>query len=171
MMMKALSTGGMEAVYNPVRETLNNAYSDKDYKVNSGGLFELTREEIDHPDFPDIYDGKLIKLLSGGMPFLKASDNLKRIIFMRRPIAEMTASYEAAFGSKYPHITPELNDKLDRIEAVLRKRSDVEVCRINYKDVIDDPIAAFDGLRLTGWPIDPIKCSSVIDPALYRHRV
>src|SRR5262245_35102181 len=94
--MKALEAGGMEAVYNPDRDKMNDQYGDEEYKINDGGFYELSRAEYAHPDFPDNYDGKLVKCLFGGMLHLKASKNVKEIVFMRRPIDEIARSYEAA---------------------------------------------------------------------------
>lgn len=167
MMMQALETGGLEAVYNPDRDQMNDEFGDNHYRVNEGGFYELTKEEYDHPEFPDNHLGKLVKNLYGGMLRLRPSTNIKHIVFMRRPIAEISASYEAAFGKKCPAAIPELDEKLDRIQGILAQRRDVKINVIQYHDVISNPNEAFESL---GWPINTKECSSVVDPKKYRHR-
>lgn len=167
MMMRALEAGGLEAVYNPSRDQMNDKFGDDDYKINDEGFYELSREEYLHPQFPDNHNGKLVKCLWGGMTMLRASRNKKRIVFMRRPIEEIADSYEAAFGHRHPAAIPELEDKLDRIQGILGKRRDVELHVLQYHDVIKDPLKAFESL---GWPVDAHKAAAVVNPELYRHR-
>lgn len=167
MMMKALEAGGLEAIYNPSRDKMNDDFGDEDYKINDGGFYELTRQEYMHPDFPDNYDGKLVKCLWGGMVHLKASSNLKRIIFMRRPIDEIARSYEAAFDYPHPAAIPELGIRLDRVQGILEQRRDVNLNVIQYHDVLANPYNVFESL---GWPIDCLAAAREVKPELYRHR-
>lgn len=167
MMMQCLEAGGLEAAYNPIRDEMNEDFGDKDYKINEGGFYELTKEEYQDPAFPDNYLGKAVKCLWGGMANLRASDNIKNIVFMRRPLEEIAASYEAAFGKKHPAAIPELDEKLDRIQGILGKRSDVRLRVVQYHDVIKNPIQVFESL---GWPIDTEKAAAIVDPEKYRHR-
>lgn len=167
MMMKALEAGGMEAIYNPDRDKMNDQHGDEDYKVNDGGFYELTRAEYMHPDFPDNHDGKLVKCLWGGMVHLKASKNLKHVIFMRRPIDEIARSYEAAFDYPHPAAIPELGIKLDRVQGILEQRRDVKLTVVQYHDVLEKPYEVFESL---GLPIDALAAARIVKPELYRHR-
>lgn len=167
MMMKALEAGGLEAVYNKDRDKMNDQFGDADYKINEGGFYELTRQDYMHPDFPDNHNGKLVKCLWGGMIHLKASENIKNVIFMRRPIDEIARSYEAAFEYPHPEAIPELSLKLDKVQGILSMRRDVKLHVVQYHDVLVDPIKVFDALD---WPIDSVKAAMVVNPELYRHR-
>jgi hypothetical protein len=167
MMMRALEAGGLEAVYNPDRDKMNDQFGDEHYKINDEGFYELSRNEYLNPQFPDNYDGKLVKCLWGGMLHLRGSGTIKNIVFMRRPIEEIADSYEAAFGHRHPAAIPELSEKLDRIQGILEQRMDVRLKVLNYHEVIRDPLTAFESL---GWPIDAFKAASVVKPQLYRHR-
>ena len=169
MMMQALEAGGLEAVYNPDRDKMNYTHGDADYQINSGGFYELNGQQYQHPDFPNNCEGKLVKYLWGGMPLLRASESVKHIIFMRRPIAEIAASYEAAFGSKHPMAIPELDAKLDRIQDILAMRRDVCLKVMQYHDVLVEPYDEFYRLRDAGWPITPVLASAIVNPTLRRH--
>lgn len=170
MMMRALEAGGMEAVFNPGRDKMNEKYGDENYKINDDGFYELTRAEYMHPDFPDNHNGKVVKCLWGGMYQLKSSENIKNIIFMRRPIEEIANSYEAAFDHRHPAAIPELADKLDRIQGILDQRRDVRLTVVEYHDVLKSPKQVFSRLRLRGWPIDIPDACKVINPSKHRHR-
>lgn len=170
MMMKALSAGGLEPVFSVERESINSLSNDGDYHLNKGGLFELKKDEYRQPDFPDNCNGKLVKFLCGGMLTLRPSDNIKHIVFMRRNIKEIARSCAAAFGNRSPHIIPELDSRLDRIESILEKRIDVRLTRMRYNDIITNPQSQFNRLCEDGWPVDPAKCALIVDPEQYRHR-
>lgn len=169
-MMKALEAGGLEAVYNPDRDIMNKQHGDENYQINSGGFYELNGKQYQHPDFPDNHEGKLVKYLWGGMPLLRASESVKHIIFMRRPVVEIAASYEAAFGSKHPQAIPELDAKLDRIQDILAMRRDVRLSVVDYRNVLLDPIGIFLLLEKRGFQIDYSKSAAIVDVTQYRHK-
>jgi hypothetical protein len=58
----------------------------------------------------------------------------------------------------------------DRIQLILEHRSDVNLTILDYGDVIDDPVAAFEALAGNGFPINPELASAVVDDKLYRNR-
>jgi len=170
MMMQALEAGGIEAVYNKSRDNLNDKFGDEYYKINAGGFYELSRQQYLHPEFPDTCDGKVVKFLYGGIPLLRASDRMKYIIFMRRPIAEIATSYEAAFGKKHPEAIMELSGHLDKIQGILMKRVDVKLLVVQYHDVLKNPIEKFQEIKDFGIPIDAELSAAVVDISKYRHR-
>ncbi len=168
-MMRALEAGGIEAVFNPSRDTMNDRHGDEHYKVNDDGFYELTRSEyLDHA-FPENCRGKVVKCLWGGMLRLKAGTH-KHVIFMRRSVDEIGASYEAAFGEKHAQAIPELNRRLDEIQDILRQRRDVTLHVIQYHDVIHHPLQTFRALAQRGIPINYLKSAATVKPQLYRHR-
>lgn len=169
MMMKALEAGGIPAVYNASRNMMNDKFGDEDYKINDGGFYELTKDEYQDPDFPNNCDGKVVKYLWGGMYRLKAGQP-KTVIFMRRPISEISDSYEAAFGHIHPICIPELSDKLDDLQDILQQRKDINLIVIQYHDVIKNPVKVFRELKEQGLPINVEEATKVVNPELYRHR-
>ena len=86
MMMRALESGGMDACYRGSRDDLIEKHSDEHYSPNPA-LYELERKDYRDPNFPDGYEGKLIKCLAPGMFRLKVGEY--RIIFMRRDYEEI----------------------------------------------------------------------------------
>jgi hypothetical protein len=166
MMMRCLQAGGMELVYNPSRDEMNDRHGDEHYKINDDGFYELTRAEYMDPAFPNNCDGKAVKCLWGGMYRLKAGKK-KTILFMRRPIEEIAASYEAAFGAPHPRAIPELADELDTIQAILKQRRDVKLHVVQYHDVLKNPLEVFESL---GLPINPDAAAAIVNPSKYRHR-
>jgi len=176
MMMKALEAGGMEAVYNPIRENLNKFHGDEYYQPNGGGFYELQRHEYRHRDFPLMYEGKLIKMLFKGLTRLRVLPTGYRVVFMQRDPEEILQSYDAFFQvqggiPEQVHAVindyyPMMNDNLAR----LRNRKDTEVVTLWYRAVVENPIGAFEYLWDSGWPIDPQKAAAIVDPTLYRFR-
>ena len=58
----------------------------------------------------------------------------------------------------------------DRIQLILESRSDVNLTVLDYGDVIDDPVTAFETLAGNGFPINPKLAAAVVDDKLYRNR-
>lgn len=154
MMMQALEAGGMEAVYSKRRdEEMNARWGDAEYKPNDS-YYELDHEDYLRGDLGQRYDGKLVKCLWGGVLRLPPGDY--RVVFMRRPAAEIRTSLLAFFGSDYAaRQFPDLDKMLDTVIDILRDRKSfrsVDVLR--YREVLDNPFAAFTKLRNSGWPIN-----------------
>ena len=170
MMMEALERGGMTACYQTGVDDAATFNSDDQYNVNPGGLRELAAKEYRNPEFPDNYQGKLVKCLWGGMKNLRESDNIKNIIMMRRPVKEIASSCEAVWGHKHPKAIAELDAELDALQDALSVRPDVRLIIVQYHDVINTPYSSFSRLKLLGWPIDPEKAAEIVNPQLYRHR-
>jgi hypothetical protein len=161
MMMEALEVGGLEAVYSKRRdEEMNARWGDADYKPNDG-YYELDGEDYIRGDLEARYEGKLVKCLSGGVMRLPPGDY--RVVFMRRPAAEIRTSLLAFFGSDYAAAQiPDLDRAMDNAVAVLRDRKSFRsVDEVQYHDVLADPLAVFRGLAERGWPIDPEKAATI----------
>jgi hypothetical protein len=161
MMMQSLEAGGLEAVYSKRRdEEMNARWGDADYKPNDG-YYELDGEDYIRGDLEARYEGKLVKCLSGGA--LRLSPGDYRIVFMRRPAAEIRVSLLAFFGSDSAASQfCDLDRAMDSAVAVLRdRRSFRSVDEVQYHDVLADPLAVFRGLAERGWPIDPDKAAAV----------
>jgi hypothetical protein len=158
MMMEALEAGGLQAVYSIKRnEDMNARWGDADYLPNDN-YYELDAEDYQRGDLARRYDGKLIKCLWGGVLRLPPGDC--RIVFMRRPAAEIRVSLLAFFGSD--HATTQQGDldkAMDSVVAILKDRkSFISVDELHYHDVLDNPRAAFASLN---WPIDVEKAAAI----------
>lgn len=173
MMMDALSAGGLDAAKNPNRDKLNQFYGDDFYKPNPNGFYELSRQEYLQPNFPTTYDGKLLKLLHGGLPFM--TPHQYRIVFMRRNPEEIRQSYDAFFGginTRVKHVVENYKRVMDDVINRLRNRKDIHSLAIfEYREVVDNPKPHFEKLVQTGWPIDVEKAAGVVDESLCRFRL
>lgn len=158
MLMQALEAGGLEAVYSKKRdEQMNARWGDADYVPNDS-YYELDAEDYQRGDLATRYSGKLIKCLWGGVIRLPPGDY--RIVFMRRPAAEIRISLLAFFGSDYAaRQFPDLDKAMDGVIDILRdRRSFRSVDVLHYKDVLADPRRAFASLN---WPIDVEKAAAI----------
>jgi hypothetical protein len=161
MAMQALEAGGMDAVYSTKRDAEMNArWGQPDYLPNDS-YYELDSEEYLRGDLATRYDGKLIKCLWGGIIRLPPGDY--RVVFMRRPAAEIRVSLLAFFGDDYAaRQYPDLDKAMDGIVEVLRDRKSFRsVDVVEYRDVLENPFAAFSRLKAAGWPINVRKAAAI----------
>lgn len=166
MMMKALEAGGMDAAYDPVRNDMNARFGDEYYTPNAGGFYELNAREYKKIDFPEPYEGRLIKCLMGGMIRLPAGDY--KVVFMHRPKEEITDSYHAFFNRRRRFDF--LDEQRERIRGILDVRSDMDVVDLNYSTVVQHPRKSFKHLADRGWDIDVDAAAAVVDPDQYRFK-
>lgn len=169
-MMKALEVGGLQAEYKQSRDVMKNRFADEHYDPNIGGLYELEKKDYLQFGFPKKYEGKLIKALNMAVPRMAVMEHGIRVVFMRRDAEEIRQSYDAFFGKQLgniKHLERNMQDIIHRI----KNRKDVKSLNVFwYREVIDNPSAAFDILKNRGWPIDSSKAASVVDSKYYRFR-
>lgn len=177
MMMRALDESGLEAVYNDDRAEMNDVHGDDNYEPNPHGFYELSGQEYQAEDFPDKYEGKLVKLLHGGMWRVDPRPNRApyRVVMMRRDPEEIRNSIEGFFEIQTPKTPPQYRPEnieaaLDYCESFLEVRNDVELTLLWYRDVVRDPVENFEKLKYAGWPIDPEAAATVVDPDLLRFK-
>ncbi len=168
MMMQALEAGGLEPAFNPVRDKMNKDFGDKDYKPNPGGFYELHRKEYSQNGFPKMYEGKLIKLLWGGITKI-AVGNYK-VVFMMRDPEEIRQSYEAFFRGSAPENLKNYDRMMKDTIDMLKNRKDTELIILKYRDVIENPRREFLKLREARWAIDLEECIKFINPDLCRFK-
>jgi hypothetical protein len=65
---------------------------------------------------------------------------------------------------------PYRQEDIDHVLSICDARDDMEVIVLPYGDVIEQPQAVFAAIERFGFPIDPEKAASVVDPDLYRFR-
>jgi hypothetical protein len=161
MMMQALEAGGMQAAYSQRRDNdMNARWGEPGYKPNDN-YYELDAADY-RQDLASIYDGKLVKCLAGGLIRMAPSQSRYRIVFMRRPVAEIRTSLTAFFGTSEPAASPDFDAWMDRVVAVMRDRRSVAgIDEVQYHDVLRDPLSVFERLAVRGWPIDPAKAEKI----------
>ncbi len=116
-----------------------------------------------------MHEGKVVKFLYGGINRIVAGDY--RVVFMQRDLEEVRQSYAAFFRERLPHSGEVHTAVIANAIGILQQRRDVQLAILQYRDVVEAPLKAFQGLRDTGWPIDPVKAAAIVDPALCRFRL
>lgn len=169
MMMAALEAGGLDPVFNPSRDDLNDRHGDEHYKPNEGGFYELSRQQYQQIGFPGMYAGRLLKCLWGGLPRLCPGQYL--VVFMMRDPEEIRQSFEAFFGTTAPPSLKQYKSIMDLSVALLRNRRDTHVHVLQYRDAVDQPLRSFRRLRELGWPISVDEAAAIVDPDLCRFRL
>jgi len=170
MMMKALEAGGLKAEYDKSRDKrMNGRYGDDYYKPNSGGFYELSRDQYKVIDFPRKWKGCLIKALHSAMWRLVAGEY--KIIFMRRDPEEIRQSYEAFFDKDAPPVLKNYIEVMNETTAMLKMRKDVNLLEFNYRDIVKFPLENFEIIKAQGWPISSEKAATIVDPEQCRFRI
>lgn len=172
MAMKMLDAGGMSQMVDGIRT------ADLD---NPKGYYEDERVKDLHKmeDKRWVKDarGKALKVISFLLKDLP-DENQYKIIFMRRHLDEVLASQNKMLDHrKESNETPDedmkkiYTDHLKQVDALVRRRPNMEILYLDYRGVIDDPRGSakkvFDFL---GGVLDLEKMSTVADPKLYRNR-
>jgi hypothetical protein len=183
MMMRALEAGGLECVVSEAHDaTLVRQTADTEYMLQHGeSVYEPGRQAIAQANFPAMYDGKALKLLSlqrGRNAHFRPLPGGVKVVVMHRDPEEIRQSYEAAFAKvRARNTAPWLKEggayeqHMDLVCAGFANRRDCEgVTELDYRDVLADPLMAFLALKGDGWPIDVQAAASVVDPALCRFK-
>lgn len=175
MMMQGLVAGGMTAVYDHHRDLhLSQKFSSQASGFNPGGVYELSQHQLCDPDFPASCDGCVIKLTWQSLHYAKKVDGLTyRVMMMYRHPEEVRQSYEATISyGKHTTIDKHYDRHFEQHCEQLERRGDVEDLQIvNHRQCIYDPLHIFRWLCCRGWPIDPEKAATVVNPHLYRFRI
>jgi len=191
MMMAALYHGSdnLDLLVAPSMEEANPERNG--YRPNPNGLYEVGLVRYLEPRFlRKIPDDCLIKILYDGLPNLYPGDY--KIVFMERDEDEIRASEEkvdkhfkecaATVGKAHPDhneytqilpfcsLRPYNRSDIDHALAICGQRADIDVMRVNYRDVIENPVKVFTDLQAWGLPLDVEKAASTIDSSLHRVR-
>jgi hypothetical protein len=165
MMMRCLDlSSDLLAEYDKTSDILvaKNHVDENNYHPNPNGYY-LHRANA----FPQDIKGGLIKLSLRSADWLRTEPGDYEVIWMIRDEKEREISWEKAFGKK---------ESLDLIavyefyELKLLDRTDCKITFVNYADVVQTPLVVFEHLKEQGWPIDPVKAASFVDPELYRNK-
>lgn len=178
MMMKALQAGGLDALYDGEQDEGLARGADDYYALQHGeSVYEPARHRFQEWNWPLAYDGKLMKCLYGGLSQLAVNDSGYRYVFMLRDPEEIRQSDEARMLKKRTKAPAWLNDKeyYDRMFLAidgLNNRMDTKSLAVfRYRELLEDPLAAFHELAVQGWPIDAEKAAAVVDPTMCRFKI
>ncbi len=172
MMMRALEAGGLELAFDPACD-LNADVQERDgYHPAEDGLYELPMPVQLTDGFPGPeYEGKCLKSFCppwGPLTHLIGGDY--RVVWMHRDSTARWKSFAKFYGKfsvgmmdsgAFATIAKVKDMAVGAGWFVVNARADMEVVRLNYKDVLSAPLKAFESL---GWPIDALKASKVVDP-------
>ena len=54
---------------------------------------------------------------------------------------------------------------------MIKQRRDIDLLEFQYKDLVKEPHAVYEMMKLRGWPIDVERAAAVIDPKKYHNRI
>ena len=122
------------------------------------------------------------KMFFDGLPNLPLGDY--RIIFMVRDEWEINDSCakadkhlrsvnipeNPASDATFYVYRPYSQDDIDHVLGICEARSDIQLIKVNYIDLIKHPEHELETLRLLGVPLNVKRAASVIDPSYHRSK-
>jgi len=171
LMMQMLQAAGMELMTDGKRK------ADED---NLEGYWEWMEIKSlkKNPRLIEQAEGKVIKVISALIPQLPPRHRY-RIIFMKRPVAEVVASQWKMLDrsgrvakSEKEHLIQTQQTHLEQTLAKLRRRQNVDLIEIDYPSLVADPAQQLPALvDFLGDSVSlPEQLASVIKPALHRNK-
>jgi len=173
LMMQMLAAGGMSVLVDEFRKADEHnprGYFEYERALKLGGKDETT-------DWVTDAQGKAVKVIAYQLQHLPAAFDY-RVIFMKRKIAEVLASWgkmglvrtdvqlserEQILGFKTEYAI---------YEARLVRQTNTQVLFIQYNDLLANPREQIARVRdFLGMPLDGEAMLAAIDPALYRNRL
>lgn len=174
MMMECLDVGGLPAYTSPqVEQRQQRRYNNSPEYQGNPRYHEIGPGVSGRDDFPFFMDGQVFKSLRQSITLLPAGKHAGyyKACLMRRDPEEIRQSMSALFNQR---VEPAQAAMIDRYIALiadcLNQRADVDLIEVDYRSVVNDPMAAFQRMADHGWPIDPEKAASVVDARLCRYR-
>lgn len=172
LMMQMIAAGGLDVLVDDARPA--DEHNPRGYLEFAPSL-ALNAESPDTSWVPSAA-GRAVKVMAYQLQFLP--DDLDyRVVFMRRRVAEVLASWEkmglTRADCELDRRERELSFKTEYAvyEALLERRPYMRALFLQYGDVLADPaaeaarVADFLGLRL-----DVAAMAGAVEPALYRNR-
>ena len=159
MMMECVEKGGLEICWDESRE--------KAIHLDMPGNPNARFYELEPPRqwFMPMseFRGKCIKAM--GATFLGRDGGPFKVIYMMRDRDEQRQSIKAACDQENTLETQEMLDK--EFLGQIRSSDQVDSLTIlDYDEVLKNPLKAFRSLQEDGWPIDPVKSASGVNPEL-----
>jgi hypothetical protein len=170
LMMQMLAAGGM---------TLLTDFERKPDEDNPRGYCEWEPAKLlpKQPELIDEAEGKAVKIISQLLMSIPAGRDYK-IIFMQRSLAEVLASQDEMLrhrGSSdlvnHDLMASAFEQHLQVVNAWLKKRTDILVCFLRYKNVVNDPIGSARTVRdFLTLDLNVDAMAQQADRSLYRNR-
>jgi len=170
LMMQMLAAGGM---------TLLTDFERKPDADNPRGYCEWEPAKLlpKQPGRIDEAEGKAVKIISELLLSLPEGRDYK-IIFMQRSLAEVLTSQDEMLrrrGSSdfvdYDLMASAFEKHLEEVSAWLKKRTEIPVCRLRYKNVVHDPVGSAKAVRdFLSLDLNVEAMAQQADISLYRNR-
>ena len=169
LMMQMLQSGGIEIVTDQIREAdTDNPRGYMEYET----VKDLNKDKSWLPAIR----GKAVKIISMLLFELPPTERY-RIIFMDRDMDEVLASQEAMLkrlnrpGAPRDKMADAFGVHLDNLDEWLRKRPNMSVLKVSYKNLVSQPEAEAQRVaEFLGRSLDITKMKAAVDPKLYRNR-
>ncbi len=169
MLMRLLKEGGLDPIYNPASDSMNNIIGD--YTPNPNGFFQFT-SQIDET-FYELYKGKLIKCPIRELLNLPEG-NYKVVINQRNP-EEIRMSMRKwtpyQDWGKDEILTYLYEEFMNTLISKLQEREDINLTILSYNKIVDNPEEQFQKLVDNGWPLDISLMTKDLYPELYRNKI
>lgn len=169
LMMQMLDNGGLPVVTDGIRT------ADTD---NPKGYYELEKVKSIKRDASWLPEarGKAFKMISQLLYDLPSSERY-RVIFMERDFDEMLTSQEKMLqrlgkpAAPRDEIQRAYTVHLNRLHEWLTRQANIDLLRISYNELLDEPLAHAERVRqfLDG-QVNIESMVSTVDPSLYRNR-
>jgi len=125
----------------------------------------------------DEAEGKAVKVISQLLLSLPQGRNYK-LIFMERPLPEVLASQDEMLKRRGSAeivdaalLTSAFRDHMREIVDWLEQRTDIPVCRVGYRKILNDPAGSAKSVRdFLGLDLNVEAMALAVDPSLYRNR-
>jgi len=169
MMMRCLEAGGLTPVYDKAADAMNHS-APSDYVPNPNGFYQFNGAIT--PAFSNRYDGKLIKFPISKLKELPQGEY--KVILLKRAAKEIRMSMAkwtpfSSWGGQEA-ITYIQVKYLNAAKKILSEKG-AEVIEVNYRDIVKNPLAAFQIISDAGWPINPALCAEKVDAYLHRNKL
>jgi len=159
MMMECLELGGLEICWDNGRD--EKLHLEQPLNPNAR-FYELDVPEIKWlPLTP--YRGKCVKLMGTNCLDRKAAP--LKVVYMRRDANARGESLRNGCGPEFVNDYYEI--ALQKHLHYLGESEEVDTLTVfDFDEVVKDPLKSFCALRNDGWPIDPVKAASGVNPEL-----
>lgn len=170
MMMRCLEAGGLIPVYDKESDSMNQ-HAPFDYIPNPNGFYQFQRDVT--ANFYEFFKGKVVKCPVRELLNLPVGNY--KLCFIKRNPAEIRASMAkwTPFKSwgKDEVITYFYDLYVDSILTLLQARTDFNIVKLNYKNVVENPTLQFQKLVDAGWPVNVTEMTAKVQDSLYRNKL
>ncbi len=129
------------------------------------------------PDRIDEAEGKAVKVISQLLLSVPEGRNYK-VIFMERPLPEVLASQDEMLRRRgksdslsHDLMSAAFTKHLREVNAWLKRRTDISLCRVQYKQLLHDPAGSVETIRnFLALDLNVEAMARKVDLSLYRNR-